>query len=97
MLGNRPSLSLIGRKRQHLVNGIFSFTVALCLESIFGKKLLLSEAMPKDGMQAEQELRPPLDISHHFSLVTKARKESSIKDFYKYFAIPGIGNLAGGE
>ncbi|KAI9767004.1 MAG: hypothetical protein M1840_005963 [Geoglossum simile] len=38
----------------------------------------------------------PLDLSHHFSRTSKARKESSIKDFYKYFAIPGIANLAGG-
>ncbi|KAI9820492.1 MAG: hypothetical protein M1826_000891 [Phylliscum demangeonii] len=38
----------------------------------------------------------PLDLSHHFSRTTLNRKESSIKEFYKYFAIPGIGNLAGG-
>lgn len=42
------------------------------------------------------ELKKPIDLSHHFSRVTKARKESSIKEFYKYFLIPGIGNLAGG-
>ncbi|OBT85885.1 hypothetical protein VE02_04471 [Pseudogymnoascus sp. 03VT05] len=42
------------------------------------------------------EQKPPLDLSHHFSRVTKARQESNIKAFYKYFAIPGIGNLAGG-
>jgi hypothetical protein len=41
--------------------------------------------------------KPPLDLSHHFSRVTAARKESSIKSFYKYFMIPGIGNLAGGK
>jgi hypothetical protein len=40
--------------------------------------------------------QPPRDLSHHFSRITKAREESSIKEFYKYFAIPGIGNLAGG-
>lgn len=39
----------------------------------------------------------PLDLSRHFSKTTRNRKESSIKDFYKYFAIPGIANLAGGE
>jgi hypothetical protein len=38
----------------------------------------------------------PLDLSHHFSYTTAARKGSQIKDFYKYFAIPGIANLAGG-
>jgi hypothetical protein len=41
--------------------------------------------------------KPPLDLSHHFSRVTKARQESKIKEFYKYFLIPGIGNLAGGK
>ncbi|KAI9727208.1 MAG: hypothetical protein M1834_008468 [Cirrosporium novae-zelandiae] len=39
---------------------------------------------------------PPLDLSHHFSDVTKNRDASSTKKFYKYFSIPGIGNLAGG-
>lgn len=42
------------------------------------------------------ELNPPLDLSHHYSEVTKQRKPSAIKGFYKYFSIPGIGNLAGG-
>ncbi|KFY93664.1 hypothetical protein V500_03626 [Pseudogymnoascus sp. VKM F-4518 (FW-2643)] len=42
------------------------------------------------------EQNPPLDLSHYYSRVTKARQESNIKSFYKYFAIPGIGNLAGG-
>ena len=41
--------------------------------------------------------KPPADLSHHFSRVTAARKESGVKSFYKYFQIPGIGNLAGGE
>ena len=39
---------------------------------------------------------PPIDLSHHYSRITKNRQPSSIKDFYKYFQIPGIGNLAGG-
>ncbi|KAI0398056.1 aromatic amino acid aminotransferase 1 [Xylariaceae sp. FL0594] len=38
----------------------------------------------------------PKDMSHHYSDLTKARKPSSLKRFYKYFTIPGIGNLAGG-
>jgi hypothetical protein len=46
--------------------------------------------IPSDGP------KPPLDFSYHFSRVTKARQESKIKEFYKYFMIPGIGNLAGG-
>jgi hypothetical protein len=42
-------------------------------------------------------LTPPLDLSHHYARVTKARAISKIKLFYKYFSIPGIGQLAGGE
>lgn len=38
----------------------------------------------------------PLDLSHHFSFVSKNRSPSSVKDFYKYFVIPGIANFAGG-
>ncbi|KFZ00605.1 hypothetical protein V501_10627 [Pseudogymnoascus sp. VKM F-4519 (FW-2642)] len=50
---------------------------------------------PKAASPASEQ-KPPLDLSHHYSRVTKARQESNIKAFYKYFAIPGIGNLAGG-
>lgn len=45
----------------------------------------------------EEGPKPPLDFSYHFSRVTAARKESTVKKFYKYFQIPGLGNLAGGE
>ncbi|KAF1918811.1 pyridoxal phosphate-dependent transferase [Ampelomyces quisqualis] len=38
----------------------------------------------------------PVDLSHHLSRSTKARQASSIKQFYKYFTIPGIAQLAGG-
>ncbi|KAF2140397.1 uncharacterized protein K452DRAFT_289137 [Aplosporella prunicola CBS 121167] len=38
----------------------------------------------------------PLDLSHHLSRTAKNRTASSIKQFYKYFSIPGIGQLAGG-
>lgn len=50
-----------------------------------------SATPPVDGQ------RPPLDLSHHYSRVTKARVASNVKKFYKYFAIPGIVNLAGGK
>ena len=47
---------------------------------------------------AIKDTRPaPVDLSHHYSRVTKNRAASSIKQFYKFFAIPGIGNLAGGR
>jgi DNA-binding transcriptional MocR family regulator len=39
---------------------------------------------------------PPKDLTHHLSRATKARAASSMKQFYKYFSIPGIGQLAGG-
>lgn len=39
---------------------------------------------------------PPRDLSHHYSDVTKARAPSQMKEFYKFFQIPGIGQLAGG-
>ena len=39
----------------------------------------------------------PLDLSHHFSHTTKNRAVSKIKKFYKYFKVPGIGQLAGGK
>lgn len=51
---------------------------------------------PRKVTSSPTGLKEPLDLSHHVSRVTKQRKESSIKEFYKYFAIPGIGNLAGG-
>ncbi|KAJ6155496.1 hypothetical protein N7470_006062 [Penicillium chermesinum] len=37
----------------------------------------------------------PLDLSHHFSFVSKNRHLSDVKDFYKYYLIPGIANFAG--
>lgn len=46
---------------------------------------------------ASTDSRPePKDLSHHLSRATKARSASAIKQFYKYFQIPGIGQLAGG-
>lgn len=37
------------------------------------------------------------DMSHHYSDLAKARKPNVMKSFYKFFAIPGVGNLAGGS
>lgn len=48
-------------------------------------------------MSASQALPEPLDLSHHLSRSTRNRQASSIKQFYKYFAIPGIAQLAGGQ
>ncbi|KAL5405994.1 hypothetical protein PMIN03_008061 [Paraphaeosphaeria minitans] len=43
-----------------------------------------------------QSFPEPVDLSHHLSRSTKAREVAVIKRFYKYFAIPGISQLAGG-
>lgn len=39
----------------------------------------------------------PRDLSHLFSETTKHRVPSKMKMYYKFFQIPGIGNLAGGK
>jgi hypothetical protein len=46
---------------------------------------------------ARSSPKPPVDFSYHFSRVTAARTVSKVKQFYKYFQIPGVGNLAGGQ
>ncbi|KAI5365204.1 putative aminotransferase, class I/classII, pyridoxal phosphate-dependent transferase, major [Septoria linicola] len=54
-------------------------------------------ANPSRNGAGIMDSRPkPKDLSHHLSRVTRARDASSIKAFYKYFQIPGIGQLAGG-
>jgi len=53
--------------------------------------------LPTDAGDGGNDTRPPpKDLSHHLSRSTKARGASSMKAFYKYFTIPGIGQLAGG-
>ncbi|GME25989.1 Aminotransferase class I/classII [Neofusicoccum parvum] len=47
-------------------------------------------------MASSQDLPKPVDLSHHVSRNAQSRVPSSMKSFYKYFAIPGIGQLAGG-
>ncbi|KAF2703046.1 aromatic amino acid aminotransferase 1 [Pleomassaria siparia CBS 279.74] len=42
------------------------------------------------------QLPEPVDLTHHLSRTTRNRQASSLKQFYKYFAIPGIAQLAGG-
>ncbi|KAK3325849.1 pyridoxal phosphate-dependent transferase [Apodospora peruviana] len=48
------------------------------------------------GSESSSEKPLPLDLSHHFSEVTKHRVPSKMKKYYRFFQIPGIGNLAGG-
>ncbi|KAK4224858.1 Aromatic/aminoadipate aminotransferase 1 [Podospora fimiseda] len=48
-------------------------------------------------MESINDEKPlPLDLTRHYSVVTKRRLPSAIKDAYKYFLIPGIMNVAGG-
>lgn len=47
-------------------------------------------------MASETSLPDPIDLSHHLSRSTRNRNASAIKGFYKYFAIPGISQIAGG-
>ncbi|PYH45765.1 PLP-dependent transferase [Aspergillus saccharolyticus JOP 1030-1] len=42
------------------------------------------------------EQSPPLDLSHHFSAVTKRRENSLVKSLYKYMIRPNVDNMAGG-
>ena len=46
---------------------------------------------------ADSGLAPPKDFSAYISRISKNRVPSKMKAFYKYFLIPGIGNLAGGK
>ena len=39
----------------------------------------------------------PRDLTHLYAETTKLRLPSKMKEYYKFFQIPGIGNLAGGE
>lgn len=44
----------------------------------------------------QMELSAPFDLSHHFSSTTVRRESSNLKRLYKYYVIPGMGNLSGG-
>jgi hypothetical protein len=46
----------------------------------------------------EEARKPePLDFSHYYSVTAAHRSPSSLKQYYKFFQIPGIGQLAGGR
>lgn len=54
---------------------------------------------PKSAAMAgpsDNDKPSPKDFSHYYSFTTAARFPSAMKQYYKYFQIPGIGNLAGG-
>lgn len=49
------------------------------------------------NMTAMAAATPPIDLSHFYSYTAVNRKPSSVKEFYKYFLIPGLANFAGGN
>ncbi|KAI0205414.1 pyridoxal phosphate-dependent transferase [Astrocystis sublimbata] len=51
---------------------------------------------PSPRCVADMAKPAPKDLSHHYSHLTNARRPNKMKKFYKFFAIPGIGNFAGG-
>lgn len=57
----------------------------------------MDEAAWIEALARREEAKPlPKDMSHHYSDVAKARVPSKMKEYYKFFQIPGIGQLAGG-
>ncbi|KAL1852849.1 hypothetical protein Daus18300_012013 [Diaporthe australafricana] len=48
------------------------------------------------GSAATADKPKPKDFSHYYSVTTAHRVPSAMKAYYKFFQIPGIGNLAGG-
>jgi DNA-binding transcriptional MocR family regulator len=55
-----------------------------------------AQAAGSTNTMSSDKSSSPKDLSSHFSRSAKSRQASSIKQFYKYFLIPGIGQLAGG-
>lgn len=49
------------------------------------------------GSAAMASKPKPKDFSHYYSVTTAHRVPSAMKAYYKFFQIPGIGNLAGGK
>ncbi|KAJ0114735.1 hypothetical protein J7T55_004476 [Diaporthe amygdali] len=48
------------------------------------------------GSAAMASKPKPKDFSHYYSVTTAHRVPSAMKAYYKFFRIPGVGNLAGG-
>ncbi|EFX01316.1 aromatic amino acid aminotransferase [Grosmannia clavigera kw1407] len=55
-----------------------------------------SRSPMRSSAAALSEKPLPLDLTHLISEATKLRKASRMKQYYKFFQIPGAGNLAGG-
>lgn len=56
-----------------------------------------SSSTTAPGSAATADKPKPKDFSHYYSVTTAHRVPSAMKAYYKFFQIPGIGNLAGGK
>jgi hypothetical protein len=72
----------------------FRNTGIMNMETPASSRSLLSER--RDRLDGQREKPAPLDLSHYYSVATKRRLPSKIKQVYKFFQIPGILNIAGG-
>ncbi len=76
---------------------IYWYSKCFCYLEPFNPEVLQPVSFIKMEASTCTDSRPePIDLSHLYSKVTANRTTSNVKDFYKYFGIPGIGNLAGG-
>lgn len=57
----------------------------------------ISTATAGPAAMASPDKPLPKDLSHYYSVTTANRQPSAMKQYYKFFQIPGIGNIAGGE
>lgn len=55
-----------------------------------------SNSQPTAGPVDMADKPKPKDFSHYYSVTTTHRVPSKMKEYYKFFRIPGVGNLAGG-
>jgi len=65
--------------------------------AVLAPKLAMEASTHPASSLIDGEKPLPADLSHYFSEVVKRRLPSKIKAYYKFFQIPGIKNLAGGQ
>lgn len=75
----------------------WKYSIVVLLTPFIDPPTLTFTNMVKFPKKLTVALPEPKDLSHHYSEVTKSRQPSAIKEYYKFFKIPNIGNLAGGK
>jgi hypothetical protein len=53
--------------------------------------------VPSKRYGTSEDLPHAIDLSHHLNELAKHRQASSLKQLYKYAAVPGMITMAGGE